>query len=143
MAFDVTKAAGEGMQDIDSSVLGAPFISIIQKGSPEFDETHKDYATKMIKDCKPGQIVFAPDRRILAAPLEVIPLGQRTLYTEWKPRKGGFVGNRELTIVDHPSYHRGAPGRRRRTRSGSVKTSWSGPSRSPFSSATRTNGRRA
>jgi hypothetical protein len=110
MAFDINKAAGEGMEDFDRSVLGLPFISLIQKGSPEFDETHKDYATKGIKDCKPGMLLFAPEHRILKQPLEVIPLAQRTLYTEWKPRKGGFVGNRDLTIVDHPNYRKGPIG---------------------------------
>ncbi len=110
MAFDFKAAAGEGMGDFDRSILGLPFIGIIQKSSPEFDGTHKDFATKEIKGCKPGNILFAPEHRVLSAPLEVIPLAQRTLYTEWKPRKGGFAGNRDLTIVDHPNYKRGTPG---------------------------------
>lgn len=111
MAFDFTKAAGAGTNSIDESVLGLPFIKIIQKGSPEFDETHRDYATKRIEGCRPGDILFAPRRLILQRPVEVIPVAQHTCYTEWKsPQEGkGFVGHQTTSIISDPRYSRGHP----------------------------------
>lgn len=112
MAYDPTKNKGQGTEDIDPSVLGLPFLTIIQKGSPEFDETHRFHKDKKIEGCKPGNIVFAQKRKVLAQPLLVIPVGTATLYTEWKPREqgGGFQGNRALTIVTDGNYRRGQPG---------------------------------
>ncbi len=109
--FDYTKAAGLGTETIDQGVLGPPFINIIQKGSPEFDETHKDYNVKRIDGCRPGQLLFEPKREIIPTPLSVIPLAQVSMYTGWKPNKGGFAGNFPLSIVDERNYRKGgAPG---------------------------------
>lgn len=110
MAFDITKAAGLGTDTIDPSVRGLPFLTIIQKGSPEFDETHVKHAEQKIEGCRPGQIVFAPERVVVPQPLTVIPLAQAVLYTEWKPNKGGFVGNRSVDIVGSKDYRKGTPG---------------------------------
>lgn len=112
MAYDPTKSTGQGADSIDSRVLGMPFISIIQKGSPEFDETHRNFKTKGIAGCKPGQLLFAPERLILPQPLQVIPVAQTALYTEWKPRdqQGGFVGNQPLSIATSKDYSRGPKG---------------------------------
>lgn len=112
MAYDPTKNQGQNTQDIDSSVLGLPFISIIQKGSPEFDETHRLHNVKKIADCKPGNILFAQKRRVLSQPMLVIPVHQTALYTEWKPRDqgGGFLGNRDVTVVTERGYRKGPVG---------------------------------
>lgn len=109
--FNMKEAMGLGTETIDQSVLGMPFIQIVQKGSPEFDETHKDYAKKKIEGCKPGSVFFVPARTVLAQPITAIPLAVRPLYTEWKPRGqgGGFVGNRELTITTDRNYKKGTP----------------------------------
>lgn len=108
--FDITKVLGAGTDTIDKGVLGLPFIQIVQKGSPEFDETHKDYAEKKIDGCKPGNVFFTPTRKLLATPLTVIPLAITSLYTEWKPRPqgGGFAGNQPLSVVGNRNYRKGA-----------------------------------
>lgn len=108
--FDFTKASGMGMENIDSSVLGLPFITMIQKGSPEFDETHPKFSKKKIEGCRPGQILFEPERLILRQPTQVVPLAQSAIYTEWKPNKGGFAGNRSLDITQDRNYRKGTPG---------------------------------
>ncbi len=108
--FDIAKASGMGTSTINRDVLGMPFITIIQKGSPEFDETHKDYAAKHIENCRPGNFLFEPERMILEQPLELIPLAQTTHYTEWKPNKGGFMGNHPLSVVSDRNYRRGQKG---------------------------------
>lgn len=110
MAFDFNKASGLGTDTIDRGVLGPPFINIIQKGSPEFDETHPKYVEKRIDGCRPGNILFEPERLILPQPVNVVPVAQTALYTEWKPNKGGFVGNRPLSITSDRNYRKGTPG---------------------------------
>lgn len=112
MAYDPTKNQGQRTDDIDPAVLGLPFINIIQKGSAEFDETHRFHKDKKIEGCKPGDILFTQKRKVLARPLLVIPVAQTTLYTEWKSREagGGFVGNRALSVATDRNYRRGTPG---------------------------------
>lgn len=113
MAYDPRKAAGAGTENFDSALSSMPFLNIVQKGSPEFDETHAQYAKKKVDGCKPGSIIFAPDRVVLPAPVRVIPLAQCVIYTEWKPRLqgGGYLGVKPLSIATQPGYRKGtAPG---------------------------------
>jgi len=112
MAFDYAKHAGAGTENIDKSVLGMPLIGIIQKGSPQFDETHKNHNQKRIDGCKPGDLFFAPTNSVLTRPLEAVVTGTTTLYTEWRPKSqgGGYVGSRPLTVTSERGYRRGAAG---------------------------------
>lgn len=110
MAFDLKKAMGAGMDGIDQSVLGLPFLNIIQKGSPEFDDSSPKHSEKQIVGCKPGDIFAAQGRKVLPQPISVIPVATASLYTEWKPRAlgGGFVGNQPLSITGNRGYRKGA-----------------------------------
>lgn len=112
MAFDLKKAIGAGMAGIDQSTQGMPLLNIVQKGSPEFDETHRDYAEKHIADAKVGDIFASRGRKILSQPILVIPLATTSVYTEWKPKTGGggggFVGTHPLTITGARGYRKGA-----------------------------------
>jgi hypothetical protein len=112
MAFDFKAHAGAGSENINKDVLGMPILSILQKGSPQFDETHKNYGQKQIEGCRPGDLYFAPSNSVLKRPLEVIVTGTATLYTEWKPKSvgGGFIGNRPLTVTAQRGYSKGKPG---------------------------------
>lgn len=109
MAFDYTQHAGAGTEHINKGVLGMPLIGIVQKGSPQFDETHKNYAQKRIDGCRPGDLVFAISNAVLKRPVEVIVTGTSTVYTEWRPKSagGGYVGVRGLDIVRDPAYRSG------------------------------------
>jgi hypothetical protein len=111
-AFDFKAHAGAGSENINKDVLGMPILSIIQKGSPQFDETHKNFGQKQIEGCRPGDLYFAPTNSVLKRPLEVIVTGTATLYTEWKPKSagGGFIGNRPLTVTAQRGYSKGKPG---------------------------------
>lgn len=108
MAFDPTKYAGAGMADIPQSG-GLPELKVIQKGSPEFDETHKDYKDKKVENCRPGDIVL--NGAVVKRPLRIVPLGTTALYAEFKAKKngGGFVGHRPLEVVSDPKYRKGSP----------------------------------
>lgn len=112
MAFDYTKAAGQGVDQIDDSVLGMPLLSVIQTGSPQIKKSHKDYATKGIAGAEAGDIVFAPTNSLVDRPVKAIVLATTTLYTEWRPKSqgGGFRGNRPLTIVSDRNYRKGPAG---------------------------------
>lgn len=108
-AFDFNKYAGAGMDDLPQSD-GMPVLKIIQKGSPEFDESHKKYKDKKIDGCRPGDIVFKG--AIVKRPVRVVPIGATQLYAEFKPAAsgGGFVSNRDLSVINAPGYRKGTPG---------------------------------
>jgi hypothetical protein len=110
--FDIMGAAGLGTNTIDQSVLGLPMLQIIQKGSPQVDATHKRYAEAKIDGAKAGNILFVRENKVIAQPLTVIPLGQSTCYTIWRPLAagGGFIGIESLTITGDSRYHRGIKG---------------------------------
>tara|TARA_R110001592_G_scaffold258076_2_gene521815 strand:+ start:1503 stop:2267 length:765 start_codon:yes stop_codon:yes gene_type:complete len=111
--FDLSKAAGLGTEDIDPSVLGMPLLSIMQKGSPEVDVTHKDHATKTIDGIKVGDAILTSQRAVLPNPFQVIPLRQQVCYAEWEPKKPGSKGlvcHRDLTAPDLSGYRKGDPG---------------------------------
>lgn len=110
--FDIMAASGLGVDGIDESVLGMPLIQIVQKGSPEFDVTHKRHAERKIEGCKPGDIVFVRENKVLKQPVTVIPLAQSTCYTIWRPLAsgGGLVGIEPLSISTMEGYARGQKG---------------------------------
>ena len=86
-----------GFEHTNADDLGLPFLNIVQKGSPEVDKTHKDYATMRIEGCEVGAIVNSLSREILyqdgQEPLLFTPCTHQKLYVEWRQRKdgGGFV----------------------------------------------------
>lgn len=94
-SFDWRSAGVSGFEDVSQADLGIPFLTIVQKGSPEFDTTHKDYANKKIDGVKPGAIINTLTRVILnlTGPAIFIPCRYERLFVEWKPRNmgGGFV----------------------------------------------------
>ena len=85
-----------GFESAHQEDFGIPFLAIIQKGSPEIDNTHKDYETKKIEGASVGCIFNTVSREILSSdgdPVIVIPCYYQRLFVEWKDRKsgGGFV----------------------------------------------------
>ena len=107
--FDPTKYAGAGTEDLPQS-RSLPILTIVQKGSPEFDEAHPKHGERRIENVRPGDIVMGG--RIIPRPINVIPLASHSYYSEFKPKKlgGGFVANHGLSIVDNPQYRQGAKG---------------------------------
>jgi hypothetical protein len=96
--YDWSKEASTGFEGTKAEDLGIPFLQIIQKGSPEFDETHKDHPKKRIEGVKPGMIINSLSRKIVYSgdktkPLKFIPCYAEKLYPEFKTRDsgGGFV----------------------------------------------------
>jgi len=107
MALDTNKyQADAGSVKVEST--NPPILRIIQKGSAEFDVTHKQHKEKMIAGCKVGDIIHATLGTIIPRPLEVIPLHSQTMYAEWRPKKlgGGFITHRPMSIVSDKGYSR-------------------------------------
>jgi hypothetical protein len=71
-----------------------PFLTILQKGSPQVDDTSKKY----VEGAKAGMIYNTLTGELYdgkGAGIHVIPCGYLKQYTEWTPRDegGGFLGH--------------------------------------------------
>lgn len=82
-----------GMENVTQSDLGIPFLNVVQKGSAEFDEAHKDHATKRIEGVKVGSIINTATRSIVYQPrgaaIYVIPTFFVKTWVEWKLKNQG------------------------------------------------------
>lgn len=98
-----------GFENVRAEDLGLPFLSIVQKGSAEFDETHVRHADKAIEGVKPGDIIDILSREIVFSKtvnpdgLRVVPVFWDKYYMEWRPRTasgGGIVAaHKDPTLV--------------------------------------------
>lgn len=82
-----------GFENVNQEDLGIPFLTILQKGNPQVDRDHVDYATKKIDGAEIGDIINSVANVVVASAgeeLEFIPCSYQRLYMEWVPRaKGG------------------------------------------------------
>jgi hypothetical protein len=103
---DWSEEAGGGFEMARQDDYGIPFLVILQKGSPEVDPDHKDYATKRIQGAQSGMIMNTLTRKIVfdgqGDPMQFIPCSYVKLYQEWRQREqgGGFIqSHRNATIL--------------------------------------------
>jgi hypothetical protein len=94
--YDWSSAGSTGFEHVRQEDLGIPFLSIIQKGSPQFDRDHKDHASKRIEGCDVGDIFNSVTNEVVCSAgdeITFIPCGFQKLYVEWKTREhgGGIV----------------------------------------------------
>lgn len=108
MAYDPTKAAGIGMENLDAQA-SMPLLNIIQQNSPQINKK----SDKLIEGAEAGDIFFAPTQEVLTQPIEFTPTAFRTIYVEWVPKSegGGLVGMHPLSVVDDPAYQQGRIGK--------------------------------
>jgi hypothetical protein len=82
-----------GLEHLSQADLGVPILTIIQKGSAEFDEDHEDHEAKKIEGVKVGDIINTVTREILFTstgnPVKVVPYFYRLVYLEWRPKASG------------------------------------------------------
>jgi hypothetical protein len=104
--MDWGQEQASGFEGTRPEDLGIPFLSLLQKGSPEVDEDHPDHATKKIEGVKAGMIINTLTRQIVFAkddsnPLLFVPVFHEKLYQEWKPRNqgGGFVQSHRSPVI--------------------------------------------
>ena len=105
-AYDWSQEQTTGFEATRPEDLGIPFLSLLQKGSPEVDEEHPDYGTKGIEGAKAGMVLNTLKRRLVylkdeQQPLEFVPVFYEKLYQEWKPRDngGGFVQSHRSPVI--------------------------------------------
>lgn len=87
-----------GFEHTQADDFGLPFLTIVQKGSPEVDKTHKDHGIKAIEGASIGDVIDTQAREIVHREgkpqvIEFVPCMFQKAYVEWKPRTsgGGFV----------------------------------------------------
>jgi hypothetical protein len=104
MAYDITKVAGMGTENLDSG-SAMPFIRILQDLSPQLKANKDEY----VEGSKAGDLFFNKTKDLLGNPVNIVPVYTKAVYTEWIPRNkgGGFVGSHPLTIVGNPNYEKG------------------------------------
>lgn len=96
IAWDAAEVTG--FENVGAEDLGIPFLTIVQKGSAEFDTTHQRYREKKIEGCAIGDVIDIVERKVVykhgGPPLIVVPVHWDKFYMEWKPRTatgGGIV----------------------------------------------------
>jgi hypothetical protein len=94
-----------GFEGTRQEDLGIPFLSLLQKGSPEVDKTHKNHKLKKIEGAEGGMLVNTVSRQVMyefeGKPLQFVPVFHEKLFQEWKPRTqgGGFVQSHKSPII--------------------------------------------
>lgn len=89
---DWSQTGATGFESVQRADLGIPFLAIIQKGSPQVDKSHKDYATKRIEGAETGDIMNNVSNVVVASPgepVQFVPCSFQKLWAEWKPRNSG------------------------------------------------------
>ena len=92
MSFEDDAGAGFEAADVDS--FAVPFLSILQKNSPQVDEAEGAY----IEGAK-ASMIFNTVTNELFESVVVVPCAYRRQYLEWKPRNsgGGLVNVYDVT----------------------------------------------
>lgn len=105
-AFDWGQEGATGFEGTRPEDLGIPYVSLMQKGSPEVDDTHPDHESVKIEGIRAGMMINTLTREIIYAkddsnPVLFIPMFHQKLYQEWKPRSagGGFVQSHGSPII--------------------------------------------
>lgn len=92
---DWSQTGVTGMENVTQEDLGIPFLTILQKGNPQVDKDHKDYATKKIDDAEVGDIMNTVANAVVCKcgdELDFVPCTFQKLFMEWTPReKGGGI----------------------------------------------------
>lgn len=95
VALDFMEDAGAGMEGMTAADMAMPFLAILQKMSPQVDETSPKYIdgakAGMIFNTLTGEFYSGKDGIV------VVPCGYKKLFTEWTPREkgGGFIAHHD------------------------------------------------
>ncbi|MEJ2248062.1 MAG: hypothetical protein P8Y70_00195 [Candidatus Lokiarchaeota archaeon] len=81
--------AGDGLNEIKMDDLNIPFLRIIQKLSPQIDETSSDY----IEHAKVGMFFNTITKKLYGMEINLVPFKYQKVWIEWKPNRGGFVAS--------------------------------------------------
>jgi hypothetical protein len=93
--------AGFGLESATADDFAIPFLSVLQKGSPQVDEDNGAY----VEDARPGMIFDNVNTRTFdgKAGVSVVPVAYRRVFVRWGPRAGeggGFKGELSVDAVE-------------------------------------------
>jgi len=93
--------AGMGGEDVQAQDMLIPFVSILQKLSPQLNKRKDEY----IEGAEEGMILETSSGRLFEGEktgIKVVPIKYVRRYTEWVPRDkgGGLVGERDESVLD-------------------------------------------
>ena len=92
--------AGAGMEGVDADSVAIPMLRVLQKGSPQVDETHPAYIE--VPGAKSGSVYDNVAQQAMDGKegIEIIPCAFRRSYIRWAPRdeSAGFKG--ELSVSE-------------------------------------------
>lgn len=86
--IDFSQFGSSGFENITQNDLGIPFLTILQKGSPEVDPEN----AKFVKGLSMGMIINNISKEVYGGkgePFIFTPYGYQRMYVEWKPRAAG------------------------------------------------------
>lgn len=83
--MDYSQYANAGLENKTSDDVNIPVLIICQKGSAQFDTTHRNHPQKAIDGIKPGDIFNSATNEVIARPIQIIPCNYIVNYVEWKP----------------------------------------------------------
>lgn len=98
--MDWSQDVGAGFENVRQDDLGIPFLTIIQKMSPEVDED----SAKYVPGLKTSDIVLSTNKKAYGNKdkgVEFIPCGYQKAFVEWAPREkgGGYVATHGMGIM--------------------------------------------
>lgn len=99
--IDFSEDSGAGFEGVTQEDLGIPFLTVLQKLSPELDEDSPKYN----KDLEAGAIINSVTGIAYGGrgePVEFIPCVYQKMYVEWQPREkgGGFIrSHQDIAIL--------------------------------------------
>lgn len=104
MSFDLTQTTPAQEEELEES-SSLPLIRVLQDNSPQVNSRKEEY----IEGAKAGMFLFNATKEVMEGPLEIVPVGQKACYVEWKPKTagGGIVAHHDLTIINDPLYEKG------------------------------------
>jgi hypothetical protein len=104
--YDYSAQGASGFENVQREDLGIPFLSILQKGSPQIDTDHEDHESKKIEGCEVGDIINTVSNTVICSAgeeMQFIPCSYQKLFMEWTPREkgGGLIKtHRDANILN-------------------------------------------
>ena len=92
----------DGYEDINMQTQAIPFIRLLQKMSPQCDETAEEY----MKDAKPGLFLNSVTNELYAPPLRVVVGRFQHVFLEFAPNRGPFKGTHAPELIYQQNYPR-------------------------------------
>lgn len=85
-----------GFEDVNLDTMAVPFIKILQELSPQCRKQKPEF----IPSAEPGMLVNSVANELYPTPLRFVVGKFERYFTEWKPDRGGFVGQHTPELIE-------------------------------------------